>query len=383
MGTTFKKLLMTTAGLVLLASPAAYSAISTSSIIVDGRADLLSQSYNDDASTPAVSGGALIPSAAGQRATNNVFQVQYFRADFMGKIGEENTYRFRMAFANNNKTVGYPGPADNISSFFDLAFVAHKFTPELELTAGKTKSILGGWSGFYDPQDAYNYYNKAFLEMVVLNMSYLTGAVLKYDSNGQFVRLQVADVGNSSTVNGGTIPNNAGTFVGANYRGKFMGDSLQPNLGYGTETIQNQTGSTANKVATFMNASLKYTIPVVDVEADYLANSYADLTTVGQTDSTNTLYVLARYKMDGMKPFAAYEMSTQNVNKTATQKQVVKTNAFQLGVEYYPKKDENFRYHLVYTNSAGNTDLGTGAATTNQAQQQIVAGIRFAADLLK
>ena len=79
MGTTFKKLLMTTAGLVLLASPAAYSAISTSSIIVDGRADLLSQSYNDDASTPAVSGGALIPSAAGQRATNNVFQVQYFR----------------------------------------------------------------------------------------------------------------------------------------------------------------------------------------------------------------------------------------------------------------------------------------------------------------
>ncbi len=369
------------AATMLLMGPMAHAAIADSFIVVDGRADLLSQSYNDDATTPATTGGAGTATVAGQRATNTVFQVQNFRADFGGKIGEDNSYRFRMNFKNNSAAAGAAAP-DNISTFYDYASIAHKFSSEFELTAGKTRGVLGGWTGLYDPSDTYNTYVRAYNEIIALNIVYLTGVVAKYEANGQTVRLEWADPGSSSTATN-TTPNNATSLLGFVYKGKFMNDTLQPNIGYTTENIQTAGGSAADKKYTFMNASLKYTIPVVDVEVDYLANSYADIQTIGQTDSTNSLFVLARYKMDEWKPFAAYEMSTQNVNKSATIKQVVKTNAFQLGVEYYPKKDENFRYHIVYTNSAGNTDLGTGAATTNQSQQQIIAGIKFRADMLK
>ncbi len=379
--TTLRKTILTGMGLFLFTCIQAEATSTDSKIVIDGRVDNLSQNYNDDATSP-----------AGTRPTNSTFRIQSLRVDFTGKIGEETAYRVRMSPPNLPNTaattsvVGYPFAADNLSNFLDYAYIQRTLSEGLLLTVGKQWSGAAGWVGYYDLSDVYMY-PKAFLETIGNGMIYTTGVGLRYDFAGQKVLFSVTDPGAGSTDTGTAAgnANNARQAVGGRWLGKFMDGVLNPTLSYLSEGRQNQTASTKGLTNTYMSAGVKYTIPVIDVDADYIANSYADKTTAGQTDTTTSIMLLARYKMDdkGLKAFLGYENSNQTTNTSATVSKVVKTSAYQLGVEYYPKKDEDFRYHVVYTVANGNTDLGTGAASTNQAQNQIIAGIRFKSDLLK
>ncbi len=157
-----------------------------------------------------------------------------------------------------------------------------------------------------------------------------------------------------------------------------MGSSEQSILSgteplHGPEGHQNQTASTKNLVNTYTSLGIRYTVPMFDIDADYFMNSFADKSTAGQSDKTDSMFILARYKMAdlGLKPFLTYENSVRKTATSATVEKQVKTGALTVGLEYYPKKDEDFRYHLAYTNQNIGTDLGTGTAETKQAMQQI------------
>ncbi len=362
-------------GLILLAGGRANATSPDSSIVIDGRADYLSQSYNDDASSP---GGA--------RPTNSVFRFPSFRVDFKGKIGEETAYRLRLNIPNAAVATTYPAPADNMSSFVDFAYITRALTSNLKLTVGKQWLGTAGWVGTYDPADVY-LYPKGFLDGVTNNLTYGTGVGLQYEGMGQKVSLVASNPGAASTDNGTATgnANNSRQALGGRYFGKFLDATLQPTLSYLVEGIQNQTASSKNLVYTFSSVGIRYTVPAFDIDADYIMNSFADKTTTGSSDGTTSLYILARYKMPeiGLKQFLGYENSTQKTETSATVEKNVTTTSYQVGIEYYPKKDEDFRFHLVYSGQSANTDLGTGAASTKQNQQQIIAGIRFKADLLK
>ena len=230
-------------------------------------------------------------------------------------------------------------------------------------------------------------YPAGFLDTLSNTVIYVTGAGLKYMTGLGSFSLIASDPGASSTDSGAATgnSNNGRTALSGRWFGKFMDGALQPTLSYMTEGRQNQSSSTKNLVNTYTSGGIRFTKPVFDIDADYLMNSFADKTTAGQSDVTNSMFILGRYKMVdlGLKAFATYENSTRKTETSATVEKKVDTSAITLGVEYYPKKDDDFRYHLAYTNQTIKTDLGTGAAATNQAMQQIIAGVRFKSDLLK
>ena len=365
--TTLKSTILGAAALIFLAGPVAHAASPDSKLVMDGRADYVSQMFNDDATAP---GGA--------RPNNSGFKLNNIRADFQGRLGEETTYRMRLNFGN---TSAANNAADGLSSFLDYAYVSRTLMPGLNLLMGKQWNGTAGIVGAYDPSDFY-LIPRAYLDEYLAGLIYNTGVGLNYSVAGQWFALTVTDPGAGSSDPATGQPNNSRQVISGRWFGDFLDHSLIPTLGYISENRQNQTAGTKDLKNTYLSAGFKYTIPMLDVEFDYLANAYADKTTAGSNDSTTTAYLLARYKMDGLKPFAAYEMSTVLTETSATTEKKATINNFQLGVEYYPKKSEDFRYHVVYTNGVTATDAGTGT-TVNQKAQQIIVGMRFKSDFMK
>lgn len=367
----FKTTLVAAVSLMCFVGTNARAAISDSKVIVDGRVDYLSQSYTVD---------------GGSQPSNAALRINSFRADFQGKIGEETSYRFRMTFPNNSAVPGYPGPADNLSTFFDYAYVSRVLAENLTLVMGKQFTGAGGWYATTDIPDIY-YFSKAAVENIGLGLIYMTGVQLKYEASGQKINLLVTDSSAGSTDSGTSTgnANNARQGVGLRYYGSLMDSTLKPTVGYFTENLQNQSSSPKNLLYSFTNLGLKYLVPgKLVADLDYLMSTFADRTSVGNSDSTNEFDLKVTYTVGetGLKPFAMYSNTIQKFVSAASEKKVA-NNAFILGAEYYPKNGEDFRYHLVYTNQTTNTDLGLGAASTNLNQQQIIAGVRFSSDMLK
>lgn len=372
----------------LLTATHAHAAVSDTSLVIDGRLDYLTQMYNDD------------NSVLGQRPTNTVFVVPSVRADFKGKLGEETKYRMRLNLPKNASTTGSD---DNLTRYTDYLYVERNFAQNFSAIFGKQNNQSGGWVRILDPNDVY-YYPQAVQDLVDQNLFYTTGVGVNYEVAGQFFNVNVTSPDTVTTVgtatngtnnDGGSVDpstlkaNNARPAFAFRWFGKFLGETLQPTAGYMTFGRQNQVGQAGprNEQDSLLSVGLKYTIPVLDIEADYLANKYTDHTVSGMDDSVVSYYILARYKLAdlGLKPFVTYEYSDRKLGQTSapTLTRENKYNTYQVGIEYYPNKDENFRYHLVYANQSVGNDLGNNAGSISQNQQQIIAGVRFKADMLK
>ncbi len=193
---------------------------------------------------------------------------------------------------------------------------------------------------------------------------------------------QLTNQVNSGTWNDRATTNERSTdrghIYGLNYLGSFMDKMLVLNLNY--------TGGTSDTTVTehglsFMGASLRVA-PMADLTLDieYFANQdKTKVATTEVTNKTNSTIIEARYNINGWVPVAKYEMSE---NKSDTAAKEFKREAWALGVEFVPKADEAFRYHVAYT-STKDKDFATATTLKDETKNMIVVGFKYTGDMAK
>ncbi|UYL10189.1 hypothetical protein B9G69_006305 [Bdellovibrio sp. SKB1291214] len=190
---------------------------------------------------------------------------------------------------------------------------------------------------------------------------------------------------NYGTVNGTSTnvrSSDRGHLYGLNYLGSFVDKMLVLNLNYtaGTGDVAPIGGAMTGNQYEFMAASLRVA-PMADltVDLEYFGNKDTVHSGATTTDlKTNTTIVEARYNINGWVPVLKYEMSE---NKSDTAAQQFKREAYAVAVEYVPKADEAFRYHVAYVSSK-DKDFGA-AGYQDMTKNQMVVGFKYMGDMAK
>ncbi|MEK2689779.1 hypothetical protein [Bdellovibrio sp. GT3] len=189
---------------------------------------------------------------------------------------------------------------------------------------------------------------------------------------------QVTNQTNSVTVDGGVASTDKRHNMGLNYLGSFMDKMLVLNLNY-TSGAGDVTGT--GHAQEFMAASLRVA-PMADltIDLEYFGNKdKATTATTTAENKTNSTIIEARYNMNGWVPVLKYEMSENKADGAASNNSF-KRDAFAVALEYVPKADEAFRYHVAYSSSK---DKDYGVATGDSKKDMIVVGFKYTGDMAK
>jgi hypothetical protein len=166
--------------------------------------------------------------------------------------------------------------------------------------------------------------------------------------------------------------------MGLNYQGSYMEKMLQANVGYISGA--GDTNSNGHE-QTYINAGLRIApMAALTVDLEYFANTDKN-STLDNTATTDSTIVEARYTTNGWTPVLKYEMSN-NKNKDTNDIDWKRT-AFAVALEYAPKADENFRYHVAYT-SVKDADFGSAIASNDDmTKNMITIGLKYTGDMAK
>lgn len=192
------------------------------------------------------------------------------------------------------------------------------------------------------------------------------------------VEVQILNQTNAQTIEGAQSATNKMQFVNVAYWGSFIDGMIKPYLNYGfggADTVSTTTGVTTGNEQTFWAAGFRLApMANLGVDVEYLAN--ANKQTGGKAE-TNSAIVEARYNMNGWVPVLKYENSKV---KDQAGDDLFDRNAFAVALEFVPKADEAFRYHIAYVNSSDDYKA-TGSDKVDYST--ITVGFKYAGDIAK
>lgn len=327
----------------------------------DFRADAQNTSYND---------------AVGKPNTTS-FRLSRMRLDARGKMGELTSYRTRFRFDKANTAMF---ARDNTSKFIDYAYISRKVADGAKLHFGKLATNTGGVEGYQSSADVQLY---TIANEEADPIFYVTGVQATYDWEGQTFALTVGNPSIDFLVDkdndgDGDYMNQDRNLYGVTYHGSFLEGSLLPIVTYFEDDHGLQGG--LKQKNTYMAVGAQYKIADFEFEADALMNKYNNKTVDGQNDSTDSYYALARYKWNGINPYVKYETSTKKAFTAGPTETKTDYKGLTLAVEYYPVKEENFRYHAYYTERTEKADT---ANAVEKKTSILYVGVRMVADILK
>jgi len=232
---------------------------------------------------------------------------------------------------------------------------------------GKQAIMTGGRENDYSARDVYLY--SRFSDTYTF---YATGLALGYSKNGQNLYAQYLEQADSAST-----PLTDKKVVGVAYYGEWMNQMIMPIISYhrfGTD----RPGAYNN----ILSASLRFNIDKFFIEGDYLTTEQEKFSAAGDAKVT-TVVTHARYIFEqGFQPFVKFitEKGKNGFSGIVSGATESKRTAFEVGLEYYPVKDEDFRYHVVYNNS---NSKETSPLTNKIEEQKIYAGVAFNYNILK
>lgn len=346
-----KKLLLTTM---------AVSAMTTSafagSLNLDARVDYNSTTYNDEAGVPNFS----------------KFYFKTGRLDYGGKFNDELSFRVRWAYTKDQ----VPSLRDSTPKGVELAYLTHKMSDMFSLSFGKYNTEFGGFEGATSGADLYltsEFYTHKGADSKALSgtnlgtndLLYMTGAKAAFNFEGQNVYLMAANA--EKDVTDGTNFNQNYGLMGLVYKGAFMEKALQFIASY------HMLKASEDDKNNFYAVGVKWDSNPIMASVDYLISEHE---TTGKDTLTSIVGKLAYTGFENWVPRLELTSSEEKREIGATE-----TNKF-MGygavVEYVPKKEDTFRYHIAYNMIKEEPDAGDNIEKT-----EIVVGTRLLADFLK
>jgi predicted porin len=297
----------------------------------------------------------------GGETSSGVLTTSFLKLIIDSKVNESTTAKLTLDFTN-------PTNLDNgTSNLVDEAYLTKKFEA-LSVILGKQAVMTGGRENDYSAREIYLF--SRFAESITDN---LVGASVGYSMFGQNVYLQYLQQTDANKT-----PLTDKKVIGAAYYGEWMNKMIMPILSY-HKLGTNRPGAYNTQMA----ASLRVNVDKFFIEGDYLVLEQEKLTAAGDA-KVNSIVAHARYLFDnGFQPFVKYinedgKKGYANIVAGSTDSE---RSAFEVGLEYYPTKDEDMRYHVVYDNS---TSKKTSPGPELKVEEQkIFAGIAFSYNLLK
>jgi hypothetical protein len=265
---------------------------------------------------------------------------------------------------------------NGLAKFVEEAYLTKRFG-SLSAMVGKQAVLTGGRENDYSPRDLY--LTSAFKSATVDN---ITGLTLGYEFAGQKFFAQHLE---NTTSNSGNLSDRKAT--GVAYYGSFFDGKISPIFSY------HKLGSSRpGKYDTLSSFGVQGAHMNLVVEVDYSmytqekAGRSATTNAANSADAELTSMVAhVRYNHDNFKPFVKWykEEGEGQYSGLISTNSAIKTerNAWELGLEYYPKESEDFRYHLVYNTVESKETTGTTKAK-NEADT-IYAGLAFGFNILK
>lgn len=351
--------------MLTLASTAAVAG----SLNLELRADYQGTSYNDAAKT------------AGVGADNYKFFIPIGRLDAQGKLGSALDYRLRWRFSK--PAVATSAPANNqndsLNDSVDFAYITHKPMDILAVTVGKFASQVGGVEGSTSGSDLYVVSpgnGGGLVNTSLAGKAYYTGAKFETAMGDHKIGLHFANAAADVTNNSNKFAQTSG-YTGLVYTGSFADGMVKPIVSYHTATNSAASGSEKN-VGTYIAAGAMVTSGNVQVGLDVNSNTYTNATVATNKDTLTDVTLNVGYNMDNIKPALKYYTATEAI-KDATEVKYTHTGMSAV-VEFKPKVDENFRYHVAYNQVNKKADT---AGYQDQTRTEVVAGVKIFADILK
>ncbi|MFN8370205.1 MAG: porin [Bacteriovoracaceae bacterium] len=302
--------------------------------------------------------------------------VDYLKLNFDGKLNDKNRYTLELngLYANsaNDKT-------DNLSDFIEKVNVTRTVADTWTVSLGKLGVIAGGREWDYVSADLYTQ-SYFFGDLP----TYRTGLTVTKEHMGQSFQFQVLN-GNKDRSTGVKSQTKFGGALG--YRGILFNGIVNPIIGYtmipeaiGKTTTAGTRVKAGNDVA--IAGGIEFKLPHnITFEADY--NQFTEEDAAGTTTAlkdlkTTSIVGLLRYKCDitNLMPFAKFIQDTVKLDSTKTGERT----AYDLGIEYRQPKNEEIRYHAVYSSSSVKTNMNTTRVTSSP--YSIMVGLRFDASIL-
>lgn len=294
----------------------------------------------------------------GSTTTTGEYSIDNLRLGGKGKINDTLTGKFSLDLTDSKEQTEVAG----VSEFVDMAQLTKTLGNGFSLTFGKQYALVSGYENSSVSRDLYSV--SVFNDNTPNN---LVGATLEYEVAGQTFALQHLE-GTTTNLKDKKV-------VGVAWYGNFMDGMVKPTASYhkaGTDV--------SGKYDVFTTVAAQVNYSQVVFELDYLMLTQEQATTDKELTS---IVAHVRYNHEMFKPFfkfikedgeGSFSMAT-NVSANETER-----TAMELGLEIVPNKDEDFRYHVVYSTSEKKNSTG---AENKIEETSIVAGLAFGMDLLK
>lgn len=300
----------------------------------------------------------------GAKDSEGKFTTQFLRLSTEGKVNESVSAKLTLDFGVN------AGTTDNgLSNIVDEAFITKNFGNGLSVMLGKQAAMVGGLENVYSLRDIYT--QSVYRGQLVEN---ITGVTAGYAIAGQNVYLQYLQQSDAKSPSATFSDKKV---VGLAYVGSFMDKMVEPLISY-----HKQGTTRTGKYDIYSAVGLRVNVAQLTIEADYLMLEQEKLSAAGDAE-LNSMVALVRYNHENFKPFAKFikeegKKAFAGISTGATESE---RTAFELGLEYVPNKDEDLRYHLVYSNSE--KELTKPVPSSKVEEQKIIAGVAFNFNVLK
>lgn len=354
----------------------------------DTRIDAQNQEYDAAART------------AGLGTSNFRYLLKVARLDYLNNLNEKTNFRGRLVLNTNQGTVN---KRDSINNTVDLFFVNHRLNDQFDLTMGKFSSDMGATEQQYPSADVYlqsaanagfpSELNTSSKNLFSLKkgtslsgsswtwansgiVKYYTGAKLNYKFDEQEFSLHSANLSDDDNTSG--TFSQTRTTTGAVYKGTFADKKIRPILSYHEAFLPTAPSANLSAKATYIGVGLKLEIQTHTFDLDYLNNNFKEKTLLsnGNHEDDNIRSINFGWSM----PYEDYliKLKTEQSEIVLANEKVFDISACGAALEWKPKKEDTFRFHLAYNHKSY---LPVSGET--QILQEIIFGTRINADFLK
>ncbi len=325
--------------------------------------------------------------AAG-RSNSSALLIQTGRLDYQNQFNEDISYRLRASFNNYKTNDGVDKLAPNV----DLAYVSHKMN-WLELTVGKFQTDISSHEvaqqlpEIYFKSETYKVATEGhqldtttyFFHPFKFATGLRLAANLSETHKVSILTLNNPEGDNATTANTG----GQGQMVyGVAYAGRFFERSLTAILSYHTVSLGGDTSTNAADEARLHHyvGGLRYeqTWGFVNLDYSHLLSGPVTVAAVKNDGRIGSLVIEGGYRVDRLLIRLKGEQSKiirSPEGGTNIEQDVLATG---LVVEYRPFENQDFRYHLAYTQKW--IDL---TAASERQETHLIAGLRIQSDFLK
>ena len=312
--------------------------------------------------------------------TSGEYEVNLARILTAAKINDSLTFDMELDLKQASGTKSNGGA---LNDFVDSMVLTKNFGENFSVKVGKQDPLVGGFE--WTVADADIYSASSFYANAPLNSVGLSGHYSFLGHTLSLVHLETTE----------NLPANTTAqdrkVTGALLAGTYLDGMLSTRLSYHKSGITVTPSATSDVKSDLTAIGFQIDKNMFVVQLDYLMAKNKDAGTTDASVTTDakltSLVAHVRYNHENYKPFVKYIMDKSKGSYELTRDVAgaeSKRSVIEVGMEYVPNKNEDMRYHVVYSSAETKQDTAATGVTVRESKKDdtFFAGVKFGFNLL-